>query len=253
MREFGSFYKFCFNVAKTAVAAINKKDWAGQEHLPEGGFIAVSNHATNFDALTFMYFLGEAGIPPRMLAKAELFDIPVLGAIMRKCKQVPVYRGSDRAGDALAGAEKALLAGECVGIFPEGTLTEDPNFWPMRGKTGAARLALRTHVPVIPIAQWGALEVLPQRSSKWKLYPPTKITMRAMEPVYLEDLYERGVEDHEAVKEATARIMKALTQGVAQIRGEVPPAQPFEPTKKSRSKRPYKKRSMWQRLRKPFD
>ena len=156
MREFGPFYKFCFNVAKTAVSLITRKDWAGEQNLPNEGFIAVSNHVTNFDSLTFMHFLGENGIPPRMLAKAELFDVPVLGAIMRKCKQVPVYRGSKRAGDALAGAERALLAGECVGIFPEGTLTEDPDYWPMKGKTGAARLALRTHAPVIPVAQWGA-------------------------------------------------------------------------------------------------
>lgn len=50
--------------------------------------------------------------------------------------------------------------GELIGIYPEGTLTRDPNLWPMTGKTGAARIALTTGCPVIPVAQWGPQELL---------------------------------------------------------------------------------------------
>ena len=51
--------------------------------------------------------------------------------------------------------------GECVVVYPEGTLTRDPDLWPMTGKSGAARIALETGCPVIPVGQWGAQELLP--------------------------------------------------------------------------------------------
>ncbi|MDO4665804.1 MAG: lysophospholipid acyltransferase family protein [Actinomycetaceae bacterium] len=243
-RKFGPFFRFCYEVAKVPFEIFLKKDWRGGENLPEnGGFIAVANHVTTLDSLTFMHFLGEHGVPPRMMAKAELFDVPVLGWILRSCKQVPVFRGGRRAKDALAGAERALRGGECVGVFPEGTLTEDPHYWPMQGKTGVARLALRTHAPVVPVAQWGAHEVLAYRDRHFHLWPRKTIHVQAMPPVDLTDLYERGEDDHDAVKEATGRIIAALTKGVATFRpGEIPPRTPVQPSQKNRSKRPYKKR-----------
>ena len=62
---------------------------------------------------------------------------------------------------AFDAAVEAVEDGECVGVYPEGTITRDPDGWPMRGKTGAARIALATGCPVIPIGQWGAQELLP--------------------------------------------------------------------------------------------
>ena len=53
-----------------------------------------------------------------------------------------------------------MRGGECVVVYPEGTITRDPDLWPMVGKSGAARIALATGCPVIPIGQWGAQEVL---------------------------------------------------------------------------------------------
>ena len=77
---------------------------------------------------------------------------------MYKFGQLPVFRGRGDAGLVLKQAEQALAGGACVIVYPEGTATRDPDLWPMVGKTGAARLALTTGAPVIPIAQWGAQE-----------------------------------------------------------------------------------------------
>ena len=107
------------------------------------------------------HFLFDNGHPPRFLAKESLFRAPVVGRIVRGAEQIPVYRESAGAAMArCAAAVAAVEAGECVAIYPEGTLTRDPDLWPMRGKTGAARVALATGCPVIPVAQWGAQEIL---------------------------------------------------------------------------------------------
>ena len=77
-----------------------------------------------------------------------------------------MYRGRGDAGLVLKAAEQALARGCCVIVYPEGTATRDPDLWPMVGKTGAARLALTTGAPVIPIAHWGAQEILPLRDQE---------------------------------------------------------------------------------------
>ena len=56
-------------------------------------------------------------------------------------------------------------------IYPEGTLTRDPDLWPMTGKSGAARIALATGCPVIPVGQWGAQEILPPYAKKPRPLP----------------------------------------------------------------------------------
>ena len=71
----------------------------------------------------------------------------------------------------------------CIGVYPEGTITKDPDGWPMRGKTGAARIALATGCPVIPIGQWGAQEILPAYTLRPHVFPrrtaPTRSAIRS--------------------------------------------------------------------------
>ena len=71
-----------------------------------------------------------------------------------------MQRQSAQSADALLAAVEAVGQGRAVVIYPEGTITRDPDLWPMAGKTGAARIALRTGCPVIPIGQWGAQELM---------------------------------------------------------------------------------------------
>lgn len=214
-----------------------RRDWSGVEHLPEsGGFIAAANHMTNIDPLTTAHYLYDSGVAPKILAKSSLFRVPVVGAALRRTGQIPVFRHSRTAGDSLDAARESLAAGECVAIFPEGTLTRDPDLWPMVARTGVARLALTSRAPVVPIAQWGAQRLLGRYSKLLKPFPRKLVHVRAGEPVELADLYGRT--DTAALTEATSRVMAAITTMVADLRGETPPAEVYDMRKHGPGKGP---------------
>jgi 1-acyl-sn-glycerol-3-phosphate acyltransferase len=220
-------YRAVARIVRPTLNAVLRKDWHGAEHLPtEGGFIAAGNHMTNLDPFTFAHFLYDNGHVPRILAKSSLFTVPVLGWVLRATGQVPVYRNTSKAGESLRSAVAALHAGECVAVFPEGTLTRDPDLWPMTGKTGVARLALTTQLPVVPIAQWGANFVLGRYKKIPRPFPRKTSTVVAGPPVDLSDLYGKPL-DNAVLREATERVMSAITAMLADIRGEQPPAERF--------------------------
>jgi 1-acyl-sn-glycerol-3-phosphate acyltransferase len=162
------------------------------------------------------------------LGKASIFRVPVIGLILRKAGQVPVERETKDAGAALVHACAFLKAGHILGVYPEGTLTRDPNYWPMVAKTGLARLAVMTKAPVIPVAQWGAQEVLPAYSKKIKLFPRTKLQVKAGAPLDFSKWYGKEG-DSEAMAEATAYAMAAITSILEELRGEKRPADIFDP------------------------
>jgi len=147
--------------------------------------------------------------------------------VLRASGQIPVFRNTTDAGRSLDAAVAALEAGECVAVFPEGTLTRDPDLWPMVGKTGVARLALTTRVPVIPAAQWGPQNILGRYKKLFKPFPPKKITIVAGPPVDLSDLYDRPM-NTATLREATERVMAAITGLLEEIRGEQAPAVRFD-------------------------
>src|SRR5690606_2375853 len=130
-----------------------------------------------------------------------------------------VYRESFQAAQAFSAAVEGVKAGKNVVIYPEGTLTRDPDLWPMTGKTGAARVALETKCPVIPGAQWGAQEILERYSKKPKVFPRKTMHLRAGPPVDLTDLYDQPL-TAPVLKEATERIMDGITRELEIIRGE---------------------------------
>lgn len=222
-RELTLTYRLVVGLLRPPLSLLTERHWHGAENLPRtGGFIAVANHVTNLDPLTFAHFLVDHDIPVKFLAKAEIFEAPVIGWLAHRVKHIPVHRGSARAAESLDAARDALASGECVAIFPEGTLTHDPEMWPMLGKTGVARLALTTRVPVVPIAQWGAHRVIPRFESVPATLRRQRVDVWALPPVDLEDLYDRPL-DGMVLREATDRIMRRLTEGVAELRGEEPP------------------------------
>ncbi|MFC3688275.1 lysophospholipid acyltransferase family protein [Aquipuribacter hungaricus] len=206
-----------------------RRDWRGGENLPRtGGVVAVTVHASNLDPMTFAHFVHGNGRVMRFLAKSSLFSVPGLGPLLRSAQQIPVHRGTDDAARAYDSAVAAVRAGQLVAVFPEGTLTRDPDLWPMRGKTGAARIALATGAPVVPIGQWGAHTVLPRYTTRLRLFPRKTVHVWAGPPVDLDDLRDRPV-DAETLREATDRIMAALVGIVAEQRGETPPETLFDP------------------------
>jgi len=212
------------------VGPFTKRDWRRAELLPRtGGLVIVANHISNFDPLALGQFVAFSGRWPRFLGKMSVFRVPVVGRILRACGQIPVERESGRSRDALVAARAAIEAGRAVVVYPEGTITFDPDLWPMRGKTGAARLALETRCPVIPVGQWGAQEIMyGRRRHLPKLLPRKTLRLAVGEPVELDDLREEPV-TAASLTEATERIMAAITDLVAELRGEPAPEQRYDP------------------------
>jgi len=197
------------------IARLTREDWRQAAKLPHGPVIVVVNHISNVDPLLVGTFLAHNGLWPRFLAKDSLFRVPLLGRILTAIAQIPVHRGTAEAADALQDAVAALADGGCVVVYPEGTITSDPALWPMKARTGAARLAARTGAPVVPIGQWGAEQILyGKKLGIPAILPRKRISMLVGDPLDLEGL---------TIDEATDRIMAAITGLVGELRGELPP------------------------------
>jgi len=165
-----------------------------------------------------------------------LFNIKVLGPILVKLGQLPVYRGQADAALVLRDAERGVENGSCVLFYPESTVTRDPEFWPMVAKTGVARLALATGAPVIPVAHWGAQNVLPYGSFKLRVIPRRTVKVLAGPPVDLSE-FEGLPIDSKVMRAATDKIMADVTALLSQLRGEDPPEEPYHPAVERRKVR----------------
>jgi 1-acyl-sn-glycerol-3-phosphate acyltransferase len=211
---------------------LTKQDWHGQENIrnvpADSGLILAANHLSYADPLPICLFTYKAGRYPVFLAKSSLFEMKGLGTIMRGTGQLPVYRGQADAALVLRDVERALHRGACVIFYPESTATRDPNLWPMVARTGVARAALATGVPVIPAAHWGAQRILPYGSVRPHLLPRTTVQIVAGPPVDLSAFADKPLTGH-TLREATEVIMKDITGLLAGIRGETPPAEPYHP------------------------
>ena len=220
---------FSVIILRPGLRLLMKYRWQGKENFPRtGGVILAPNHLSYADWPTIALFCDSYGHRyPVFMIKSAVFEVKVLGPLMRKLGQLPVYRGRGDAGLVLKQAEQALRAGACVIVYPEGTATRDPDLWPMVGKTGAARLALTTGAPVIPIAHWGAQEVLPYGTTKPHLFPRKTVRMAAGPPVDL-SAYAGQRLGASTLRAATADIMADITALLATIRQQTPPAVPYD-------------------------
>jgi 1-acyl-sn-glycerol-3-phosphate acyltransferase len=226
-------------VVPSAMRLLVTERWQGRQHVPrDGGLIVAANHVSEADPLAICAYIHWCGRYPIFLAKASLFGKGPVGTVVRGTGQIPVLRGGTSAADSLAVAEEALAAGQCLIVYPEGTCTRDPNLWPMTGQTGAARLALGTGTPVIPMASWGSHELLPYRKGEkgglagalkpgFHPLPRKTVQILAGPPVDL-GKYRGQPLVASALHAATADIMGAVTRLVGELRGEQPPAEPYD-------------------------
>ncbi|HEY5229590.1 MAG TPA: lysophospholipid acyltransferase family protein [Galbitalea sp.] len=199
-----------------------------------GAFVLAPNHYSEIDPLVIGVAMWKVGRMPRFLAKASLFNVPVLGAIMRRTKQVPVERaGAVRNADPLAAARQITEHGLAVIIYPEGSLTRDPDYWPMRGKFGAVRMALDADIPIIPVAHWGTQLVLP-RYGKLSLFPRKKIVVKYGDAVDL-SAYRGKPINTALLADATNLVMNDITDLLEELRGETAPAQRWDPAAQHQS------------------
>lgn len=234
-------YRGLVGTVRLVLPLLVKRSWSGLHRLPGSGpVLVVSNHTSNFDAITLADALVAGGRWPRFLGKADIWRVPFIGWLAVKCRQIPVERNTERAKDALIPAAAALADGECVALYPEGTITRDPSGWPMLGRRGAARLALTSSAPVVPVVQHGPDQVLGGRYLELrKLFSFRRRVIKLVvgEPIALDDL--RGPEPtEEQIAEATSRIMSEITRLYGELVGEPIPEIVWSPWEKGYVKRP---------------
>ncbi len=205
----------------------------GREHLPAvGGALLVANHVSHLDPVHTALFVHRAGRVPRFMAKHNLWQVPVLGTVLLGSGQIPVHRDSADAQRSLNAGVTALCNGKIVVIYPEGTITRDPDGWPMQARTGMARLALNSDVPVVPVAHWGTREVYDHNGKRFRPLPRTTITVRAGEPVDLSGYRGRPV-DAVLLREVTDLVMGRVRDLLAEVRGAPAPAGFYRQTRPS--------------------
>lgn len=226
-----SIFWILAGLALPLVAVLTRFRIIDGEKLPRNGpCIIAPNHYSEIDPVMIGAVVWKRGRLPRFLAKESLFRVPVLGWFLRASGQIPVARDRHvRGNDSLDQAQKIVDDGRVVIIYPEGTLTRDPDLWPMKGRNGAARLAIESKIPVIPVAHWGTQEIMGRYSKKISIFPRKTIRVAFGDPVDLSAFHGRSM-DAATLNEATALIMSAITSLLEGLRDQQAPEVRWDPT-----------------------
>ena len=199
----------------------------GERIPPTGPVLLVANHVSVLDPIACARLVFDNGRIPHFLAKESLFKGPV-GWVLRHAGQIPVARFTSDARSSVSAAQADLQAGNVIVIYPEGSVTRDPDWWPMQSRTGVARLALTTDAVVVPVAQWGPQRVHDYHAKTWHLRLRAPADYLVGEPVDLTAL--RAEVDAgraltpELLRETTDLIMSRVREQLGELRGETPPS-----------------------------
>jgi 1-acyl-sn-glycerol-3-phosphate acyltransferase len=218
--KLGATWRTVWLVLYAPFSLLIKTSYRNLARMPQTGpAIFVVNHVSHVDPFLVAKMVIDGARTPRFLAKDSIFSVPVVGAAMRGMGHIPVKRGTADARQSLSAAVDALNSGRIIVLHPEGTVTRDPDGWPMAGKTGAARLAMLVPgVPVVPIAQWGVQHSIDLYQKKIRLIPRPRHTLSIGEPIDLSAYY--GREPSPAIlREITDVLMWRLRADVAELRG----------------------------------
>ena len=226
--QLGFWWRLTWLVLYLPFGVITKLRYHHLERIPRtGAAIVVVNHISHIDPLLVARFILDAARVPRFLAKKSIFGVPVVGRAMINMGHIPVSRGTVEAGQSLAAAVDALRKGRVVLLHPEGTVTRDPDWWPMSAHTGAARLALLApDVRVIPVGQWGAQEAVDLYHKKVRLFPRKQHDILAGEPVDL-SRFAGAAPTAETLRAMTDAMMTDVRALVAELRGDAAPTGGF--------------------------
>lgn len=190
----------------------------GADNIPgHGPAILAVNHIAYLDPFAAAYVVDHRKRRPRFLAKSELFQDKKIAWVLEGCRQIEVRRGTATAPMALDKALDALARGEIVVVFPEGTITNDPDLNPMTPKTGAARLALESGAPLLPCAVWGTQNIWPKGYAKhWR--PRQLVLVRVGPPLDVSgDPRSRA-----AWAEVGEKLMSAISNLLSGLRNDLP-------------------------------
>lgn len=212
------FYPICRLLAKR----INR----GTERMPaRGPVILVMNHISHLDPVYDAVFVHKQRRTPHFLAKSSLWDKRFVGKVMTGTGQIPVFRGTMQARESLKHAGDALEKGGVVIVYPEGTITRDPDGWPMTSRTGVGWLTLDNldkDPLVLPAARWGTLSILDIYKKKFRIFPRARISTTIGEPVDLSK-YQGLPVTNTLAREVTDLLMHKVMDLLGEIRGETPP------------------------------
>lgn len=195
----------------------------------DGPVLLVMNHVSHLDPPIDAVFVHRNGRVPRFLAKESLFRTPIFKYLISGAGSIPVHRRSIGAADSLQAAGAALREGKLVVIYPEGTITRDPDGWPMRAFTGVARLALQNDVPIIPAARWGTQAILNGYTKKFRPFPRKQVHIVVGEPMDLSAYRELPV-TNQLLRDVTDLMMGRIRELLAEIRDEPAPTEFFRPS-----------------------
>jgi 1-acyl-sn-glycerol-3-phosphate acyltransferase len=177
----------------------------------EGPTILASNHISFIDPVAILWLGDRRHRPVRFLAKTELWHSRLLRFFLVRTRQIPIDRRKLSAAESLAAARAALDDGQCVCVFPEGTISTDLD--PLPAKTGVARLAATTQVPVTPVGLWGTHRVAPA-GRRPRPHVRVPVTIVVGEPI--------AVSSTDDPVDATDRIMGGVASCVAEARRRYP-------------------------------
>ncbi|MEP6852639.1 MAG: lysophospholipid acyltransferase family protein [bacterium] len=233
----GFWIRLCVALLYPLDAMLFKIRFRHLDRVPAtGGVLLVVNHLSHIDTILMARLVWQSGRIPRFMIKSDVFTTPVVGRAMTGAGQIPVHRGTTNAQHSLQAASDALTRGECVVIYAEGTITQDPDWWPMQAKTGVARLALLApDVPVVPIGQWGPQFTLSRR--RFRPFPRKVAAASVGHPVDLSpwrSIAEPGQLD---LRRMTDAIMSAVRDEVAVLRAEPAPTSFVRPARPGRPHR----------------
>ncbi|GAA3594920.1 lysophospholipid acyltransferase family protein [Klugiella xanthotipulae] len=209
--------------------------FVNSEKLPaQGPFVLAPNHYSEIDPIVMGVAVWKLGRQPRFMAKASLFKIPVVGWMLRTSGQIPVERAGGGSSQPIRAAQQLVVHGQGLIVYPEGSLTREPDLWPMRGKSGAVRLALENDIPLIPSAHWGTQELMPRYGKNIHPFPRKRISVIIGDPVDLSDLAGQ-VLDQKTLAMATDRLMAAISDLLGELRSATPPPERWDPARNNQT------------------
>ena len=231
-KEKGGFWLgFAAAVLHPLTALLARRRTLHADRIPKhGAALLVLNHVSHLDPAYDAVLIHQNGRVPRFLAKHSLWNVPVLSAVLRGTGQIPVYRGTSDAQQSLRAAHQALDDGKVVMIYPEGTITKDPDGWPMHARTGVARLALQHDGPVIPAARWGTVDIYDHYRKKFRPFPRKTVVTILGEPVDL-SAYQDQPQTIALLREVTDLLMSRVKELLAEVREQPAPDGFYGPRK----------------------
>ena len=224
----GPWIRMCAIVLYPLTGLLARRPTSGPRLPRHGGVLLVMNHVSHLDPVFDAVLVHRNERVPRFLAKSSLWQVPVLGKILTGAGQIPVYRGTADAQKALQAGHDGLKTGKAIVIYPEGTITKDPDGWPMASRTGVARLALDNDVPVIPAARYGTRAIYDGYNKKFRPFPRKTVTTVLGDPVDL-SAYRGQPVTTQVLREVTDLLMGRVKELLVEVRGEAAPDGFYQP------------------------